>query len=283
MILKLRHIAFVVTLNCTLKCKLCSVLVPYVKNYHPTFDSLKHDIDAFFSIVDKAEFMNLTGGEPLLRAGDSTLIGILNHLSEMPNEKLENIRIFTSGTVVPNDVFFDELNRIAKKKTFWFEIDNYGDKSNKLELLIEKLKYYKIKYNVRDYSKDLYFDGWVDFRLTKSKNRDAESAKILYEKCACGNVFDVGFIEGLLVACPSTYVRYVCCEIDKDHEEIINLFDDRDKMREKYLKLLEFPMLESCFYCPNGICKESKRYMPAEQVTFEEIEEFRRIHNKLRY
>ena len=34
----------------------------------------------------------------------------------------------------------------------------------------------------------------------------------------------VGFIDGVLVACPGTYVRYVCSEIDRDHEEIIDLF-----------------------------------------------------------
>jgi organic radical activating enzyme len=282
-LINIQHVAYTMTLNCTLKCKRCSMLSPYLKeSYNPSFETLKRNTDALLRIVDKVEFVNITGGEPLLRTADSTLASTLGYLSGLPFEKLEKIRIYTSGTIVPSDAFCEEIVRISSRKTFWFEIDDYGKHSVKLEELINKLKFYNIKYNVRDYSKDLYFGGWVDFRLTNEKKRDIKSAKKLYQKCSCGEVLCVGFINGVIVACPATYVRYMCGEIDKDHAEVIDLFGDREQMREKWYSLSNATVFESCIYCPDGIGKDSERFTPAEQVTREEIEEYRRIR-EMRY
>ena len=281
--INIQHVAYVMTLNCTLKCKRCSMLSPYLKEaYNPSFEALKRNTEALLQIVDKVEFINITGGEPLLRSADSTLVNTLDYLSGLPVEKLEKIRIYTSGTIVPNDALCEDIARISEKKTFWFEIDDYGNHSVKLGDLINKLKSYKIKYNVRDYSKDLYFGGWVDFRHTDEKKRDVKSAKELFEKCACGDISGIGFINGVIVACPATYVRYMCGEIDKDHAEVIDLFGDREQMREKWYRLSNAVVFESCIYCPGGISNDSERFMPAEQVTKEEIEEYRRIR-KMRY
>lgn len=282
-LINIQHVAYAITLNCTLKCKRCSMLSPYLKQaYNPSFEAIKRSTEGLLRIADKIEFINITGGEPLLRAVDSTLVKILNYLSGLPSEKLEKIRIYTSGTIVPSDAFCEEIVQISAKKTFWFEIDDYGKHSVKLGELIDKLKFYNIKYNVRDYSKDLYFGGWVDFRHTDEKKRDEKSAKELFNKCSCGDILGIGFINGVIVACPATYVRYMCGEIDKDHAEVIDLFGDRDLMREKWNRLSKMTAFESCIYCPSGICKDSERFIPAEQVTKEEIEEYRCIR-EIRY
>lgn len=274
--INIQHVAFAITLKCTLKCRRCSMLSPYVKgNYHPSFEAIKNSLERLFQIADKVEYINITGGEPLLRAADSTLVNILDYLSGLPDDKLGHIRIYTSGTVVPSDALCEEIIRFATQKTFWFEIDDYGEHSVKLDELIKKLEFYKIKYNKRDYSKDLYFDGWVDFRHTNDKKRNSQSAKELFDKCSCGDAFSVGLIDGIVVACPATYVRYMCGEIDKDHPEVIDLSNDIEKMRTKWISLIASGFFESCIYCPDGICKNSKRFMPAEQVTKEEIEEYR--------
>lgn len=281
--INIQHVAYVMTLNCTLKCKRCSILSPYLKEaYNPSFETLKRNTEALLRIVDKVEFVNITGGEPLLRSADSTLVSTLDYLSVLPVEKLEKIRIYTSGTIVPSDALCEEIVRISAKKTFWFEIDDYGKLSVKLDELIDKLKFYDIKYNVRDYSKDLYFGGWVDLRHTNEKKRDVKSAKELFNKCSCGEVLCVGFINGVILACPATCVRYMCGEIDKDHIEVIDLFGDRKQMRKKWINLSNAAVFESCIYCPEGVCKDSKRFTPAEQVTKEEIEEYRRIR-EMRY
>lgn len=272
--INIQHVAYAITLNCTLKCRRCSMLSPYLKgSYNPSFETLKHSTEALFRFADKVEFINITGGEPLLREADSMLANLLDYLSGLPIDKLEKIRIYTSGTIVPSDKFCEEIVRIASKKTFWFEIDDYGKHSVKLSELTAKLEFYKIKYNVRDYSKNLYFDGWVDFRHTNDKKRNGKSAKELYEKCACSGISGIGFINGVIVACPATYVRYMCGEIDSDHAEVIDLLRDKGS-KEKWTDLSNSAFFESCIYCPSGICKNSKRYMPAEQVTKEEIEEY---------
>lgn len=275
-LINIQHVAYAITLNCTLKCKRCSILSPYLKKtYNPSFEMLKCNTEALFRIADSVEFVNITGGEPLLREVDDTLVNTLDYLFEIPDVKLQKIRIYTSGTIVPSDALCEEIVRLAAKKTFWFEIDDYGERSIRLDELIKKLEFYKIKYNKRDYSKDLYFDGWVDFRHTNDKKRSGQSAKKLFDKCSCGDALSVGFVDGLLFACPATCVRYMCGEIDKDHPEVIDLFGNREQMREKWISLSESKFFESCIYCPDGICKDSKRFMPAEQVTKEEIEEYR--------
>lgn len=282
-LMNIQHVAYAMTLNCTLKCTHCSMLSPYVKKiYNPSFAVLKRNSEALFRMVDKVEYINITGGEPLLRAADSTLDDTLDYLSGVPDDKLEKIRIYTNGTIVPNDELCEHIKRITAKKTFWFEIDDYGEHSAKLSELVEKLAYYKIKYNKRDYSKDLYYGGWVDFSQTSDKKRDIKSAKELFDKCSCGEVLCLGFIDGVLVACPATYVRYMSGEIGIDHPEVIDLFGDREEMRAKWFSLSNTPVFESCIYCPDGISKDSKRFIPAEQATEEEIEEYRSVR-KMRY
>lgn len=293
--MKLTHVAFVVTLKCTLNCKLCSQLIPYVskeKPYIPTFEVLKRDLDRLFECVDSVFSMNVTGGEPLLRGGviDTALFDICDYLSEIPDEKLTQFRIYTSGTVVPNDELCEHFKKISSKKSFWLEIDNYGRNSFKLTEMTNKLKQYGIKYNVRDYSEGsetLYCDGWVDFRHSPTKIHDENQAKIIFDKCACGGDKTgrecVGFFDGVLVTCPATSTRYVCGEIDKNHEEVIDLYDDDKAVRAKHKKVQESAFWESCLYCQDGVCHDSKRYTPAQQALKEDVSEFQALHPKMRY
>ena len=58
-------------------------------------------------------------------------------------------------------------------------------------------------------------------------------------------------------------------------DEYIDLSDDSvscEQNKEKIRKILNGSMLSSCLYC-NGMCDDSPRFKPAEQLTFEEIKE----------
>ena|GEM_PF-7012665 len=287
----LAHVAFYLTLKCTLRCKLCSTLVPYLtKGYHPPLESLKFDIDNLFKIVDTVQYINITGGEPLLRGGvhDIALFSILEYLGAISSHRLEVVRIYTSATIVPTDDLCKAFQEISAKKTFWLEIDDYGHSSTKMQEVTAKLDHYSIKYKVRDYVGDsdtLYYNGWVDLHTSPDPIHHAKHAKTLFDQCACGSGGrnSIGFFDGVMLACPATSVRYMCGEIDKTHGEVIDCRGDIDLMRKKWLTLNTSPYYESCHYCKDGVCAESKRFAPAVQAIQDDVVAFHNIHPKMCY
>jgi thioredoxin-related protein len=97
-----------------------------------------------------------------------------------------------------------------------------------------------------------------------------EAAKELYSKCAVSQ--KIGFCwrmkEGRLAPCAMTMQ---CIEFgihDGDINEQVDLFDDKYSRNEKISKMLrifEADSLSACAYC-NGLCEDSIRFKPAEQM-----------------
>jgi hypothetical protein len=55
--------------------------------------------------------------------------------------------------------------------------------------------------------------------------------------------------------------------------EVIDLFDEKctnEEVREKIAALYSVDVLSACAYC-NGLCDDSVRYTPAEQLTAAEV------------
>lgn len=153
--LYLYRIDISLTNRCTLKCRKCNMLMPYFeKPMHKSISSIKENIDLYFKWVDNVETIKLLGGEPTLYPH---LIEVIEYLNAKYKDKIENIDIFSNGTVKLSE----EILKVLEINNVTVQISDYSNtlenlKSN-VDLFEEQLKDNNIKY-IR-----LKHDKWLDF------------------------------------------------------------------------------------------------------------------------
>lgn len=276
--LQTQRVSIIVTKRCTLKCKLCGALAPYIESYHPTIDFLKSEVDAFFRIVDQTGIIDISGGEPLMRGleNDFALGEILLYLTDHYSDKFERVRIFTNGTIIPSDKLCEVFKKVSDKKPFSLTIDDYGKHSPNVDQIAKKLSLYGIDYNARDYINDIHCGGWVDLRDISITNNEA-TAKELFVNCAIPQKLGccLEILDGIISPCSVAAARYICGKAGKDDNDIVDLFEDPAKAKEKLNTILTAECFTSCFSCNGGMSDDSQRFIPAEQATSTEIDELR--------
>lgn len=275
--LQVQRVSLIVSKKCTLKCKLCGALSPYIKSYHPEFTFLKNEIDAFFRIVDTTGIIDISGGEPLMRGTDSDFVlgETVQYLAHTYPEKFSRLRLFTNGTIIPSDRLCDVFKEVSVKKPFSITIDDYGKHSPHVSGIADKLAAYNIDFVIRDYIHDIHCGGWVDLRDISLKNSEEEAKKI-FSKCAIPQKLGccLELLDGILSPCSVAATRYLCGMAEKNDDDIIDLYADTAEMQEKLNKILSSSCFVSCFYCDGGMSEDSKRCIPAEQADVSDIEKW---------
>lgn len=260
MCIRYERFCFPVILKCNLRCELCAERSPYYERpYNPSLENLKEQLDELFKLVEYIDKFDITGGEPFLRPD---LADIIRYIFEKFRTKIGKIRVTTNGTLAPDLNFVD----VAKLwgNDFFIIVDNYSV-STKCDSIKEILEVGEIPFEIRDYSGNLYCDGWVDYGDLSIKHTK-KKAKEIYKKCAVPKLgFFTCLVNGSLFPCAKARLLY--------EKRIVNvsmcLFDEELTKNGKIARmksLLEEEVIEACKYC-NGLCDDSPRYIPAVQLT----------------
>ncbi|MEL7661269.1 radical SAM protein [Acetobacterium wieringae] len=260
----LKRSGIVITLRCTLKCKLCGGYAPYYKTPpHYSYDYIADTIDNYFGVIDKVGDFSITGGEPLLH---KDLGRILNKTMEYSSQ-IGRILILTNGTML----FSDEVLEILQnhKDKLHVTISNYGFLSTRADELENKLKILDISHRVIKYSgENLFCDGWVDYGDHSRKHFTQKETDIKGKKCAIRSR-DVSIIlNGELHSCGRSFRRMELGIIPKNKNEYVDLLDSNTTINEKkdiISLMFRSDSTTSCAYC-NGLCEDSERFPPAEQL-----------------
>lgn len=269
---EMHYVAIMPSYICTLRCKLCIAGVPYYHNPIPTpVERVKEYIERYFRIVTRVKKFTISGGEPLLYEPMPEVLEFLRGYAS----RIGMLEILTSGTVVPNEALLSAAKPFGDQ--FRFMIDNYGKQiSQKVPEIDAILNRAGIQHIIRNYTKDdPHCGGWVDFGdLHQKKVHTQKEIEALYSKCIYPQKlrFALTIHDGVMYPCPP--VRK-CSEwgIVSDYSEYIDLFDDSltaEEQRRKILAILNGKSLKACAYC-NGMHADSPRFMPAEQLTRDEI------------
>lgn len=251
-----------VTQKCSLNCKNCSIMTPYLKNKkHYPIERLKEDLSLFFDKFDLLGNMSIVGGEPFLYPD---FVEYLDFVGRYRDRIIRKPQIVTNGTIIPGD----EVLKKIREYNFEVSISDYRKGipvlAKKIESLIEKLEKYDIKYFVNT------VDQWVDFGYTTVNRSDASEddltsfynecempCKLLRDKCLyqCANAqfaVDAGLIKEDLDN--NLYLEKI---VDEDARKKAVLFDLRFQ-KKGYLTL--------CRHC-NGYVFMNKHYIDvAEQI-----------------
>jgi organic radical activating enzyme len=268
-LLQMPSISLLATLKCNLKCRLCCVYSPFYKNpYHPEKEFLFKCIDRYFEVVDHVSLFTISGGEPLIR---SDLDEIVSYLYSY-HDRFDRFEIITNGTIIPSDNLLKALGAYGKKSEIL--IDDYGpDLSKEAERAYKAFSSLKkARVRLRDYhSEAAHCGGWVDFGVSKNciKKSDSE-AKALFNKCAYPQKlgFCISYINGKLWSCTPLFRLVELGNLPALPEEVFDFFDNNipdEKLRQQIKNLYNANCLSSCAYC-NGLCDDSERFLPAEQL-----------------
>ena len=267
----------VVTLRCNLKCRLCVISAPYYRQpWHPSLEYVNRVTDRLLAIADYHIF-DLTGGEPLLRKG---LPQIFDHLLQYKDHVSGRFGFQSNGSLPISDDLIRAIKPFGDK--FKIIMDNYGaGLSRYSEENYHKLKENGIPTEWRHQNADRrYCDGWVDYTGGGSVCRSEEEAKKLFARCAQPQImgFCATVVEGKVLPCPVMYPLKNLYGINWREWEYVDLFDETETVedkRTKWVGIYRLNMLEACRNC-SGICDDSERFVPAEQLTAEEIQRITR-------
>ena len=164
-----------------------------------------------------------------------------------------------------------------------FLIDNYGaELSAKISEIENKLKLAGIKYIIRDNNRQkAHCNGWVDFDvLGERRFFSDEEIKRKYRTCALPNKmhFCFNLSDGKMFPCGPVQSRF-SLGLTVSAADYIDLYHPEctvSQLQSKIKAILEGDFLDTCAYC-NGMCEDSERFVPAEQLT---VEELRKIHTE---
>ena len=257
------------SLRCNLRCRLCASASPYSYLSPMSLERLVETVDRYFSVVSYVEKLAVGGGEPMIYP---YLAGFIDKLS-CYSERAGMIEIITNGTTVPKEDVISAIKKI--RCDFRVLIDNYGTHlSKKIDELSTVLNDAGIRNEIRNYtSEDPHYGGWVDFgNLSVRKHTEAE-ARMLYAMCAYPQKMKFCFtvVDGVMYPCSP--VRR-CRELGTDNpSDYLDLFDDKLSIEEKRGRIVNIyngNFLTACEYC-NGMCDDSPRFVPAEQIPISEL------------
>lgn len=227
------------TTCCNLRCSYCSHAIPLAKKRHFLVDDILNDLEKLLA-VSYVNCLAIMGGEPFIYPLITEFIQKYNELKNKKN--IGFTRVVTNGTILPDDDFFMAYKEIDNAYIY---ISNYGDVSNKLELLCEKAEKYGVKTYLCPPQQDWQSLGDCSY----DRNYSEEDLKHLY--AVCGAHTCVQLFDGHLYTCGRVpvlnedgvipYAEGDFCEVR--NSDALTLGDRLHKY------LFEKPYLEGCRYC----------------------------------
>ena len=225
------------------------------------------DVDRSFEVINSVGIVTISGGEPFLRRD---LPEFIKHIAKYA-DSVNQFDIVSNGTIVPGDELLDSLSALGSKLRII--VDDYGPNlSRVVQKVCDKLLRLKeAKVEMRKQYDGAYCEGWVDYGISaQSKRKSDEDAKRIYAKCAypLKYQFCISLKNGTLYPCPPLERLIELNIIEARPDETFDLYDKTytdDEIRERIAALYSKDVLSACAYC-NGLCDDSVRYAPAEQL-----------------
>ena len=258
--LYLRHVNINITDQCTLRCRDCSLLIPYYKTkMQYSLSGVLSGLNKLFHNVDYVQEVHLIGGEPLLYPELSELISEIGH---QYRHKIGELAIATNGTIIPSK----EVCQAAKKYNAFFTISDYSGSPAfsarvNIPALLQHLESNSVEYRLGNKS------VWFDFNtfsedLPSSVTEPSEIYQDKFQKCFFRNR---GLYLNKLYYCQHQYGALRSGSNTEDPEAYIDLdSSDVDKMNLLQFELGFLPRgyLLQCRKC-NGFERLNKHFIDA--------------------
>lgn len=263
--LRLRRLAIMPTLKCTLNCKLCSNYMPFFRNSekHVGVEELKADIDGIFRLIDFTEWLQFIGGEVFMR---KDLSPIYQYCLEEYSEQFDKLIFITNATVLPckDDiiVFKEYGDRIN------IQVSDYGIYSCKRKELCDLFDENKIPYIVKNYHGDFqYCGGWVDNTHFYDRGKSQEDLEKQFSRCGQVAIENFHMYRGILHGCARSLLASRLGKVIPARRDFVDIHDQTMSDEEKRDIIRHFndhPRV-SCKSCVS-FNEDIERFPAAEQL-----------------
>lgn len=213
--------SFLITFMCTLKCKYCSLKIPYCKEKeHRKLVDLKNDLDLYFKSVDFVYNFKIMGGEPTMLP---ELAELIRYIGEKYRKKIGNVKLVTNATIPLSD----EILKAIKEHNVMVEINDYSEfvcYKNSVVQYIKKLEMLQIPYVSYRTTRD---DKWVFFGNPREKKFIEESEiRQHFHDCA---YYSRGLVNGKLYYCTINAALAELKVIEYDDNDYLDLLKAEGK------------------------------------------------------
>ena len=240
--------SFMVTTNCTLKCKGCDNFIDHYENpTTPEPNTLINDAKSLLECVNRIEMFKIIGGEPFLNRDLDLLIEYLFE-GEFAY-KIGIVRIITNGTVIPSKKTLKMMEKHKDRLNVFVTI--YGECSEKILQILEE---YNIKYEKSDENAE-----WRDSGNTLNRHRDEETLKEFYNNCFSKDMCNCCF-NGEYHICPRSAHAKDLGLIPDFKNDYVNLREKSVEYRiNKLNHLKNRSYINCCNHCDLPLMKVVKR------------------------
>lgn len=251
--LNISSLQYQVTQRCSLKCKHCSALIPYIekpKNIH--VDNIMDDLDKLFNIVNNINVFILVGGDAFMH---NDLNEIVRKIGEKYyGTRISNILVLTNAVIMPTletiqlfkeysvGIRFSDYGKECRSKQ---RISEFGNLLKQNDILFQKIEYV----------------NWVDIGYPQKSN-NIKNLNTFFDMCfikGCSMLRD-----GKVFSCAEIlpYNDTKNCEyLKSDYFDIKTNLNSKELM-EYLLGYSEKGYFECCKIC-NGLFTVNKKEIPA--------------------
>ena len=253
-----------ITTKCSLRCRDCSMFIPYVNN--PCIydaDEIMKDFKSVLDCLGYIRIVNFYGGEPLLHPKLAEMI-----LSLKDEKRVDRISIITNGTIIPNE----RLMQVLKDEPrIMIRISDYGVLSSKLKELEQRFSEYHIAYEVANYT---YWDAPSKIALC---NDSEEQLIEKFQLCTACNVLFL-LNRKLYLCSTGSAVNNIGAfpKSENNYVDIAKYIDSIDLLKKKIIHFIERPQkkqyIDACRYCSGGHCVSFENKLPVAVQTKDKLE-----------
>lgn len=260
-----RRLAIIVTLRCTLKCKLCCNCLPFYEDVPPIIpkEEIFRDMEKAFLVFDRIEWLQFVGGELFMHPDmDKILLESFKY-----DRQFDKIILMTNGTLVPNNDVMEVLE--AHKEKFEVQISDYGELSYKIRELEAELGKRGIPYQTKSFHGDIqHYGGWIDCGGFEDRGETADKIAYKFEHCWQVGLKNYHMYRGKIHSCIRSLFGRDLNKVDMPKDEYIDVYDEELSLEDMKRIAANFNSkpLYSCKFCGGFDSAEGKRFPAAEQV-----------------
>lgn len=234
---------------CTLRCKKCSMFMPYYP-CHEHYDSqmLIESAERFAECLDVIPMLNILGGEALYHPD---ILSMINKIPQIPN--ILALCIVTNATHIPTDQALEAMASHAVA----LRISDYGPSvSIRLDEIIKKCEAFGVTWYALGRA-----ESWVDVGKPEKHGRTDAENREAFRNCVFASTERVKFRncmihKGKFYLCDrfAAFLNLgILSETDLQEHEYLNILDSSTSLQDKQKKLMDMiqntSMLSTCEYC----------------------------------
>lgn len=176
---------------CTLRCKDCLHMIPYIKPKVYDIGQLIIDCKKLFGVCE-VEYLSILGGEPFV---NKELYRFLDFIRKC--KVIKDGKLITNGTVLPDKRTLQSLIKLNNKLDI--RIDVYPGSDIRSEQFYELMQKYHIRSTIMHHEvfEELH---WKWMGSTKQKKKSIRSSQIAYTNCGLRGCYTLA--DGEFTVCP---------------------------------------------------------------------------------